>query len=83
MSAQRENFTVLNWTYPDCQYGRYISDYRHIRTRELKNTGYDHVVDILKQCQTFETMHSVVFDFSREDLQVTIGIDNGFAADQI
>lgn len=83
MSEQSENFAVLNWTYPDCQHGRYISDYRNTRTRELKNTGYDHVVDILRQCQTFETMHTVVFDFSCGDLQVTIGIDNGFAADQI
>lgn len=83
MLDQSENFAVLNWTYPDCQYGRYISDYRHTRTRKLKNSGYDHVRDILRRCQTFETMHSVIFDFSQENLQVNIGIDNGFAADQI
>lgn len=83
LSGQDTNLSVLNWTYPGNQNGRHISDYRNDRTTNLTDTGYKHVADILRQCQTFETMHSVIFDFSGKVLETSIKVDNGFAADQI
>lgn len=81
LSDLNSNLSVLNWTYPNNDNGRYISQFRDIRTKDQTNRGIDHVKDILHQCQTFETMHSVIFDFTNGTLNVTIAIDNGFAAD--
>ena len=74
-----KNLTVLNWTYPNNDNGRYVSAYRHELTKNQKKRGIKHVIDILKACQTFETMHSVIFELSKK--KIHIGIDNGFAAD--
>lgn len=82
LSDADTNLVVLNWTYPNNDNGRYISQYRNIRTMNQTDKGANHVVNILRQCQTFETMHSLLFRFD-SGLSVDIGIDNGFAADQL
>ncbi len=80
LSELKENLVTLNWSYPEHTNGRYISHYRDVRTKGLTDQGYDHVVEILQTCQTFETMHSLVFEFG-ESSDPNISIDNGFAAD--
>jgi hypothetical protein len=82
LSDTETNLVVLNWTYPNNDNGRYISQYRNIRTADQTDKGATHVLNILRQCQTFETMHSLLFQFDG-GLSVDIAIDNGFAADSL
>jgi hypothetical protein len=71
-----ECFTTLNWSYPDNQMGRYISAYRNTKTISKRP-----VKDVLCDCQTFETAHSLIMNYNTNDL--TISIDNGYAADHL
>jgi len=70
------SFATLNWTYPANNLGRYISAYRHTYTNQRSP-----VAQVLKECQTFETVHSVIADFNTGE--IVIGVDNGFAADSL
>jgi len=81
LSNQSNNLAVLNWTYPDNDDGRYISAHRNDKILSLEEEKNDSVVSVLKECQTFETMHSLIFNMSKKGMSVYIGIDNGFAAD--
>jgi hypothetical protein len=80
LSMRDKNLAVLNWTYPENNEGCYISKYRDNLTKNRSETGIRHVKEILRGCQTFETMHTLIFDFNREPY---ISIGNGFSADGI
>ena len=69
-----DTLVVLNWTYPENINGRFISAYRHNKTKPRQN-----VADVLRDCQSFSTLHSLIFDFKTNTYQVNC--NNGYAAD--
>lgn len=66
-----EYFATLNWTYPGMDNGRNMSARRH----QFTNAKRD-VAEVLKDCQNFGTIHSLIFTSDTLD----IAIDNGHAA---
>ena len=86
MSNSNKTLTVLNWTYPSNDNGKYISKTRDEYIKYIKNKNkirdIKHVITVLQKCQTFETMHSLIFVFG-EIYIPHITIDNGFSADKL
>ncbi len=81
------SLSVLNWTYPDNDQGRYISQHRNMWIKRRESQKFaggpeEKIRKVLQDCQTFETMHSVIFNWDESGrIAIEIAIDNGFAAD--
>lgn len=85
-----KSMSILNWTYPDNNNGRFISNIRNEWIEAAENTLFedesmsavDSVIHVIKECQTFITMQSVLFRYTIDELNINIAIDNGYAVDK-
>lgn len=81
-----QSMETLNWSYPDKNHPRFISNYRHSMIKNIENNNSSNniqkMIDILTSCQSVITVNSILAHWEDDNLHVEVHAGNNFAADK-